>query len=181
MTGPKKLKLRAPSPSALEDVWQRRATAVAIEKARALVTGGALPPMTPIGRLSDHEWGWIVCNVLFGWIHTRAEQATNNGVGSDKYIRDTALEPDPLLTGAISSILPELARPEIDWSKSLAEFSRDEMIEFLVDAFVLINKAIAMRNKGEEQVTTKPPKGTAGPAADWDDGIPERYAKETNQ
>jgi len=175
---PEKMRVRRPSPSAIEDVWQRRATAVAIEKARALVTGGALKPMTPVERLTDHEWGWIVANILFGWIHTRAEQATNNGVGSNKYIRDTGLDPDPWDAGAIAAILPELARPEVDWSKPLAEFSREEMIEFLGDAYSLISKAMLARDKGEKLSARKePPRGTAKPAEpDWDDGIPERYA-----
>jgi hypothetical protein len=144
--------LRPPSPSALEDAWQRRATAVGIEKARAVVTG-AVPPMTPVGRLSDVEWGWIVAAVLFGWISTRAEQATNNGVGCENYIRTVPVEPDPWLAGAVGSTLPELARPEIDWTKPLTEFSRDEMIAFLVYAYVLISKAITCRDRGENLVT----------------------------
>ncbi len=175
----RRIKLRSPSPSAIEDVWQRRATAVAIAKARAVVSGGAVPPMTPIGRLSDVEWGWIVASVLFGWISTRAEQATNNGIGSHKFIRDTALDPDPWDAGAIASILPELANPEIDWSRSLSEFSREEMIAFLGDAFNLIGKAMLARDEGEKLVTRRTPQGTAGDAPaepDWDDGIPERYA-----
>ncbi len=172
----RKGRLRPVSPSAIEDVWQRRATAVAIEKARALVSGGALKPKTPVERLSDVEWGWIVANILFGWIHTRAEQATNTGVGSDRYIRDTGLDPDPWDVGAIASILPELARPEVDWTKSLAEFSREEMIEFLGDAFNLIRKAMRARDEGEKRVTRKAPRGTAAePEPDWDDPIPEQY------
>ena len=40
--------------SALEDVWQRDATAAAIAGARGVVQiGGPVPPGTPIGRLSD--------------------------------------------------------------------------------------------------------------------------------
>jgi hypothetical protein len=175
----RKGKVRLPTPSAFEDAWQREATRVAIEKGRALVAGGALKPMTPIGRLSDTEWGWVVCNVLFGWIHVRAEQATNNGVGSDKYIRDTGLDPNPWLTGAVAAVLPELAVvcKETDWSLPLAELTREEMIGFLTDAYVLISKAIAARDKGEKIVTRRPPDDTAKDAEpDWDDGIPERYA-----
>jgi hypothetical protein len=52
---------------ALEDEWQRRATAAAITGARGIVqAGGPIPPGTPIGWLSDVEWGWIVAAVLFG-------------------------------------------------------------------------------------------------------------------
>jgi hypothetical protein len=150
-----KRKLRLPSLSAIEDSWQREATRVAIEKARAVVNGGAVPPMTPIGRLSDIEWGWIVASILFGWIETRARQATNNGVGLNKYIRDTGIDPDPWDAGAIASILPELARPESNWSKPLGEFTRDEMIAFLGDAYNLIGIAILARDNGEKFVTRR--------------------------
>ena len=87
MTGRTKFRVRPLSLSAIEDIWLRRATAVAIEQARAVVTGGAVPPNTPIGRLSDVEWGWIVAAVLFGWISTRAEQATSSGIGVEESIR----------------------------------------------------------------------------------------------
>ena len=47
--------------SALEDEWQRRATAAAIEAARAVVKfDGPIPPGTPVGRLNDTEWGWVL-------------------------------------------------------------------------------------------------------------------------
>ena len=50
-----------PTASALEDAWQRRATAAAIEAARKVVkVDGVIPPGTPIGRLGDVEWGWLV-------------------------------------------------------------------------------------------------------------------------
>jgi hypothetical protein len=52
-------KVRFPSAplsmTALKDIWLRRATEVAIEKVRSVVSGGAVPPNTPIGRLSDTE------------------------------------------------------------------------------------------------------------------------------
>jgi hypothetical protein len=172
MGGAKK-KLRLPSLSAIEDAWQREATRVAIEKARAAISGGAVPPNTPIGRLSDIEWSWIAAGVLFGWIDARARQAVNNGVGVDKHIRDTGLEPDPWDIGAIEAILPELATSEIDWSKSLADFSREEMIAFLGDAYNLIGKAMLARDAGEKLVTRRLPLGTAGQGeADPNDPLP---------
>jgi hypothetical protein len=168
-----KRKLRLPSLSAIEDCWQREATRVAIEKARDAVSGGAVPPNTPIGRLSDTEWGWIVAAVLFGWIDVRARQAVGNGVNINKHIRDTGLEPDPWDTGAIEAILPELARPEIDWSKSLAEFTREEMIELLGDAYKLIGKAMLARDAGEKLVTRRLPLGMAQqPEGDFNDEAP---------
>jgi hypothetical protein len=157
----KKQPPRLPSASAIEDAWQRWATTVAIEKARAVVSSGAVPPMTPIARLSDTEWGWIVASILFGWITERAAQAIDNGAGVESLIRNTGLDPDPWDAGAIAAILPELARPEVDWSRPLAEFSRDEMIAFLGDAYTLIGKAMQARDLGEDLITRKSPDGTA--------------------
>ena len=171
-----KFKPRFPSLTAIEDAWQREATRVAVEKARAVVSGGALPPMTPVGRLSDSEWGWIVAAVLFGWITTRSRQATSNGVGPDKYLYvNEMLNPDPWDAGAIEAILPELGNCEADWSKSLSQFSREEMITFLGDAYNLIGKAMLARDKGEKLVTRKGPPGAAEPTeeqADWNDPVP---------
>ena len=56
------------SPSAMEDQWLREATRAAVEAIRKVVKEGAIPPGTPIGRLSDIELGWIVAGVLFAWI-----------------------------------------------------------------------------------------------------------------
>jgi hypothetical protein len=169
----KKAKL---SPSAIEDAWQREATRVAIAEARAVIVGGAMPPLTPIGRLSDTEWGWIVAAVLFGWISTRARQATSNGVGPNTFLyANEAFNPDPWDAGAIEAILPELGNCEADWSKSLSQFSREEMIAFLGDAYNLIGKAMLARDQGEQLVTRKGPPGTAEAApaeANWDDPIP---------
>jgi hypothetical protein len=126
--------VRFPSPSALEDAWLRQATTAAIVAARAVVSGGAVPPMTPIGRLSDTEWGWIVASTLFAWIRERARQATANGLETEKQLRQTGLDPDPWDAGAIAIILPELSNAKVDWNASLAELSRDEMTAFLGDA-----------------------------------------------
>jgi hypothetical protein len=150
-----------PSASAIEDAWQRQATHVAIEKARAVVSGGAVPPMTPIGRLTDTEWGWIVTAILFGWISERATQATSNGLDAEKTIRDISLEPRPWDAGAIGIILPELADAPVDWTASLSELSRDEMITFLGAAYTLIDKAMQARELGGNMITRKSPDGTA--------------------
>ena len=85
---------RHPAASAIEDAWQRRATAAAIEAARGVVkVDGPIPPGTPIGRLGDIEWGWIVAAILFGWISTRAEQATAEKLDTEQTIRMTGSTP----------------------------------------------------------------------------------------
>ena len=68
-----------------DDDWLHRATAEAIAAARALVLEhqATIPMMTPIGRLSDVEWGWLVATIIFAWIKTRAEQATAEGRNFD--------------------------------------------------------------------------------------------------
>jgi hypothetical protein len=164
----RKMKVRVPSLNAIEDAWQREAIRVAIEQARAAVAGGAVPPLTPIGRLSDTEWGWIVAAVLFGWISTRARQATSNGVGPHKYLYvNEAFNPNPWAAGAIEAILPELGNCQADWSKSLSQFSRDEMITFLGDAYNLIGKAMLARDEGERLIRCKGP-GTPESEAEAD-------------
>src|SRR6516162_8941482 len=110
--------LRFPSPSAFENAWLRQATAVAIAAARAMVSSGsAMPPMTPVGRLSNTEWGWIVAAILCAWIRERATQATANGV--EQLLRQTGLDPDPWDAGAIATVLPELSDAKVDWNASL--------------------------------------------------------------
>jgi hypothetical protein len=152
----------AVSLTALEDISLRRATAVAIEQARTVVTGGAVSPNVPVGRLGDVEWGWIVAAVLFGWIRTRAAQATNNGIGATNAIRTTGLDPDPWDVGAIDAILWELAEANtVDLSKPLANLSRDEMLLFLNDALTLVRKAIAARDRAEGLITRRGPRETA--------------------
>jgi len=146
------------SPSALEKDWQRRATAAAITGARGVIQpDGPILPSTPVGRLSDVEWGWIVAAVLFGWIKTRAEQAAAEHLDTERTIRMTALAPEPWDAGAVAAILPDLASAceHIDWSKPLADWTRDTIIEFLLAAMSLIRKAMIARDQSEKGVTQK--------------------------
>jgi hypothetical protein len=145
--------------SALEDEWQRRATAAAIGGARGVVQGGGpIPPGTPIGRLSEVEWGWIVAAALFGWIKTRAEQAASERLDAERTIRMTALDPEPWDAGAVAAILPDLAIAceHIDWSKPLTDWPRHTVIEFLLAAVPLIRKAMIACDLSERGVTRGP-------------------------
>jgi hypothetical protein len=121
-----------------EDDWLQRATAAAIAAARRIVLGNeaAVNMNAPVGRLSDIEWGWIVAAVIFAWIQTRAEQATAEGLDTERTIRVTgSARGEPWDAGAIAGILPELGDDEsINWSKPLAAWSRDAMIAFLQNA-----------------------------------------------
>ena len=144
--------------SALEDQWQRDATAAAIAGARGVVQiDGPIPPGTPIGRLSETEWGWVVAGVLFAWISKRAEQAAAEQFDTEQLIRLTALDPEPWDAGAVAAILPDLADAcaGVDWSKPLAAWPMDDIIEFLLKAMPLIRKAMIARDLSEKGVSRK--------------------------
>jgi hypothetical protein len=144
--------------SALEDQWQRDSTAAAIAGARGVIrTDGPIPPGTPIGRLSDTEWGWIVAAVLFAWISMRAQQATSEEIDTERTIRMVALDPQPWDAGCTAAILPDLADEcsDLDWTKPLTEWSQETMIEFLLKAMRLIRKAMIARDQSEKSITRK--------------------------
>ena len=144
--------------SALEDQWQRDATAAAIAAMRGVVQmGGPIPPSTPIGRLSDVEWGSIISGVLFAWISKRAQQATAEQIDTEQLIRLTALDPEPWDAGAVTAILPELADAcsDLDWSKPLTAWSREDITGFLLKAMPLIRKAMIARDLSEKGITRK--------------------------
>ena len=141
--------------SAVEDVWQRDATAAAIAGARGVTQmGGPIPPGTPIGRLSDTEWGWIVAAILFAWIMTRSRQATSEEIDTERTIRMVALDPQPWDAGAVATILPDLGGcSDIDWTKPLAQWPKDTMVEFLLKAMHLIRKAMIARDANDRGIT----------------------------
>ena len=142
--------------SALEDQWQRDATAAAIEAARGVVQmDGPIPPGTPVGRLSDTEWGWILAAMLFAWISKRAEQASCEQLDTEQTIRLTALDPEPWNAGAVAAILPELASTctGIDWAQPLTAWPKDTMVEFLLTAMRLIRKATIARDLSDKGVS----------------------------
>jgi hypothetical protein len=147
------VKMRAPIRAAIEDEWQRRATAAAIESARKLIgVDGTIKPGTPVGKLSDHELGWIISTGICAWISKRAEQATAEGFSLsviEEAIRDTGTIPQPWDAGAVATILPKLADvPGIDWSLPLDEWPREMMLTFLCAGFDLVRKAMAARDAG---------------------------------
>ena len=140
---------------AIDDLWQRQATRAAIEGARKII-GDTIPPGTPIGRLGDVEWGWIVCAILFAWISTRAEQAIAESTDTELTVRITGLDPDPWDAGAVASILPELgAVPGVNWASPLGQWSREAIIDFLLTAMRLIRAAEVARDFSAKGITRK--------------------------
>jgi hypothetical protein len=140
--------------------WQEAATTSSIAAARKVVLGdqAVINMNTPVGRLSDLEWGWIVSAAIFAWISVHAQQATVEGLDVEQTIRTSMLDPNPWDAGMVATILPKLAdMPGIDWSKTLADWSRETMITFLSTAFDLIRQAEVARDLGGGSITRKSP------------------------
>jgi hypothetical protein len=152
-----KIQFRESSASAIEDVWQRQATANAIAEARRIITAGVIPPAVQIGRLSDKEWGLVAAAIIFGWIETRAEQASVEGIEAERTIRNTTITPDPWDAGVIITILPELAEncADLDWSEPLSAWPKATMANFLLEAFKLIEPAMRVRDLSGRGVTQR--------------------------
>ena len=112
------------------DRLQREATAAAIKAARAIGLGQTVMN-TPIGRVTEEQWGWIVAAAIFGWIEARARQAIAEGCDGEAFIRATGLSPDPCDVAVVRSILPELAgQAGIDWSRIARGLARTADDEF---------------------------------------------------
>ena len=106
-----------------EDEWQRNATAAAIAGARKIAAGcKGLGSSTPIGRLTDEQWGWIITAAIFGWIETRVEQAIAESLDQEQTVRLIELSPSPCDVAVVRSILPTLAdTAAIDWTQPLTD------------------------------------------------------------
>jgi hypothetical protein len=169
--------------SALEDQWQRDATAAAIAAARGVVQiDGPIPPGTPVGRLSETELGWMFSASLFAWISKRAEQAAAEQLDTEQTIRLTALDPSPWDAGAVAAILPELADAcaDLDWSKPLTAWSRENITEFLLKAMPLIRKAMIARDISDKGITRQSSASTIARQANAAGGGPLMTPDELN-
>ena len=149
---------RAAKVSADRDAWTRQAFDACAAAAKDLIGNeGPIPPGVPVGRLTKSEWGWFVSTVLWAWISTRAEQAATEGWNPERAIGSAGLDPDPRMAGAVAAILPKLAEacPELDWSKPVGDWPKEDMVEFLGVAFELINEALRARDAIEDRVLGK--------------------------
>jgi hypothetical protein len=149
-TKPRELSL-----SAQNDLWTKRAWLAAIAEARkAVKDDGAIPPGTPVGRLTDRELGWIVSGALFGWITARSQQATEEGWDQEKTSRTTGLALEPWDVGAVLAILPSLAAAcDLDWTEPLTNWPRETMAEFLLVGLRLVRRAMIARDFSERGLT----------------------------
>jgi hypothetical protein len=145
-----------PSAEAIDDIWQRRATAAAIAAVRQVLDGDAIPKAAPVGRLTDLELGWLVAAAVFGWIRTRAEQATAEGWDTEQTLRVSELDPDPWDAGAVTHILPQLADLDgIDWSTPVGTWSKDTITRFILTAMKLTRAAMLARDVSGGGICTK--------------------------
>ena len=145
-----------------EDDWQAKATAAAIAGARKIALDSGPRMNTPVGRLTDHEWGMIVTAVIFGWIEVRVQQAIAKGLDQEQAVRMTALSPDPCDVAVARSILPTLADTAgIDWTQPLAAWSKDVMTDFLMLTWQLLRDAEHVRDHGPGKILRKSTKRLA--------------------
>jgi hypothetical protein len=138
-----------------QDDWMRRATDASVAAAMNVIgDDGPIRPGVPVGRLTSHEWGWVCSSVVWAWIATRGEQASAEGWNHEHAIRSTGLTPNPWTAGAVASVLPRLAEvcPDLDWAQPIGAWSKDAIVEFLMAAFGLIQRALVARDVTEEQV-----------------------------
>src|SRR5262245_1216128 len=98
--------------------------------------------------MSDVEWGWIVASILFAWISSRAKQAATEEIDTEQAIRMVGLDRNPWDAGAIAAILPELADAKIDWTKPLADWPKQTVIDFLLESLRLVRKGLIARDLG---------------------------------
>jgi hypothetical protein len=139
-----------------EDAWQAKATEAAIAAARKIASTSTPLLNTPVARLSDLQWGWIVTAAIFGWIRTRTEQAIAEGLEAGHAVCSTGLSPSPCDVAVVRSILPTLAdKGAIDWSEPLAAWSQDTMTNFLLLAWQLITQAELARDQAPSKIMHK--------------------------
>jgi hypothetical protein len=148
-------KIGIPTAEAIDDIWQRRATAAAIAAVRQVIDGDAIPRTVPIGRLAEIELGWLIAAGMFAWIRTRAEQATAEGWDTEQTLHTTGSDVGPWDAGPVAYILPELAKLDgIDWNRPVGSWSKDTVIRFLLAATKLITAAMAARDAGGGGIVT---------------------------
>src|SRR5262249_13197602 len=87
----------------------------------------------------------------------RAKQAAAEQLDVEQTIRLTALDPEPWDAGAVTAILPELADAcsDLDWSRPLTAWSREDIVRFLLKAMPLIRKAMIARDMSEKGICRK--------------------------
>jgi hypothetical protein len=145
--------------TARQDEWTRRASAAGLAAFNELIGQGSEAVIlsgVPVGRLTDNEKGWICSNVIHAWIAARSAQAFQEGWNVEQAIRTTGFTPDPWIAGATAGILPKLFEAlseTFDWAQPIGAWSKNDVVEFLVTAYGLMQRAFAARDATEAQIT----------------------------
>jgi hypothetical protein len=127
--------------------WQRRVRAVVVAAAEKKIND-----LQPASRLKGGDVGELVDTIISSWIMFRADQAVANGVKHDALVLMTGATPEPWDMGTVAAILPQLAALDIDWSKPLAAFSKDEMCCFICQALDLACRAQCARDAAQAAI-----------------------------
>jgi hypothetical protein len=138
--------------SAHRDEWTKQAHYACVAAAKDLIGDeGPIRPGVPVGRLTESEWGWFTSTIVSTWVRVRSAQAASEGWNFERESHATMLEPAPWVEGAVGSILPKLADAchGLDWSKSVGEWEKNDIVALLVAAFNLIRHALAARDAAE--------------------------------
>lgn len=137
--------------------WLREATHAAVDAARKVIEGGHINGRAMISSLSEIEWGWIVCAAIFGWVETRAKQATEEGHSAEVTIRTMSnRDPAPWESGAIATILPGLGDIDgLNWNLPLGDWSKDQIIRLAWSIYRMSNAAITAQHEGATDKITR--------------------------
>lgn len=139
-------------PRDVEADWQQIATQSAIDAAKQIISGEGINSRASVGSLSDIEWGWIVAASICEWVKTKAKQAVEEGTSAEITIRTmTHRDPAPWEAGAVETILPALGNvKDLDWSKPVGEWSKDQIVSFAWQIYKLTDSALAARDEGAQ-------------------------------
>jgi hypothetical protein len=142
-----------------EDEWQRRATAAAIAAVRKVAPDDTPLMRTPVGELSDLQWGFFIAAAIFGWITTRYQQAIAEGWDPEvEAVRIADCSPAPNELAVVRSILPALAdQAAVDWSQPLSAWSKETMAGFVWLARQLLNKSAQALKESPCKILKKKP------------------------
>lgn len=141
-----------------DDQSIKRSTEAAIASVRSMLASGSLNGRAALHTLSDTEWGWIVCSIVFSWIKSKAEYAATEGLESEIEIRKLGREPEPWEAGAVQSILPALGGIDrLDWAKPVGDWSKEEIIGFAWHCHRSIDAALARQREASEPAIIRRP------------------------
>jgi hypothetical protein len=143
---------RFASISADRDKWTKQAFDACVVAIQNLIgADGLIRPETPIGRLTTSELVWFASAGVSAWVRTRSEQAATEGWNYERACHLTMFEPDPWLEGAVAAVLPKLAEacPGLAWDRPVSEWTKGDVIAFLIAGTGLVQRAIAARDAAE--------------------------------